>query len=116
MAPVAKKAGKADTEDRSVQPGFALWVFPHEKESLQSSVLNAEKIVLRLGEKSHDIPAAQNSRRIRLFLGGTIQDYTHFFEGDQSAFHHLIQTRKNCLDPLRRFDHFDNDRQILRHA
>ena len=62
MAPVAKKAGKAHSEDRAIQPGFVLCVFRHEKESLQSSVLNAERIVLRLEEKSHDIPAPRTSR------------------------------------------------------
>src|SRR5580704_10060468 len=35
--------------------------------------------------------------KIRLFLGGAIQNYPHIFECYQTTFHHLVQPRKNCL-------------------
>jgi hypothetical protein len=48
-----------------------------------------------------------------LFLCGAIKNHAHFFQCDQSALDHFVQTRKNLLDAFRGFDHFHDNRQIL---
>src|SRR5712675_302993 len=40
-----------------------------------------------------------------LLCRGAIQNHAHFFESDQSAFHHFIQPWKNLLDVLSGVDH-----------
>jgi hypothetical protein len=45
---------------------------------------------------------------------GSVQNHPHFFQRDQSAFHHLIQPRQDLIDAFLRFNHFQNNWQILR--
>src|SRR5256885_2379748 len=51
-----------------------------------------------------------------LFLGGAVQDHAHFFERHKAAADHFIEPRQDGFNFFGRFNHFHNNRQILRQA
>src|SRR5712664_2509245 len=51
-----------------------------------------------------------------LFLGGAVENDSHFFEGDEAAFDHFVEAGKNILDTLGRFDNLEDDGQVLGQA
>src|SRR5882762_1570683 len=51
-----------------------------------------------------------------LLLGGAVEDDADFFEGDEAAVDHFVETGKNLFDALGGFDDFENDGQILRES
>src|SRR5712671_2257439 len=51
-----------------------------------------------------------------LFLGGAVEDDSHFFQRDEAAFDHLVEAGENFFDALARFDNFKHDGQVLGQA
>src|SRR5215470_8944278 len=54
------------------------------------------------------------SRRLNLLFRGAVEDDANFFEGDEAAADHFVETRKNGFDFFCSLDDFDDDGQILR--
>src|SRR5271156_1594682 len=58
----------------------------------------------------------EGEKRLALFLGDAVEDYANFFQGDQSALDHFVETGENGVDAFLRFDDLDNNGQVLREA
>src|SRR5579859_6316103 len=86
------------------------------EESVQSPRWSPKKNALFGQARGSRDQAAKLVGKMGLFLGGPVENHANFFQRDQTAFHHFVQTRKNLLDPFGRFDYFDDDGKVLRQA
>jgi hypothetical protein len=60
-------------------------------------------------------PTAESSlqRQQRLFSCGAVENYAHFFEGDEPSFDHLIEAGEDGVDTLLGLDDFEDDGKIF---
>src|SRR5712664_2913475 len=51
-----------------------------------------------------------------LFVGGAVENYSHFFERNEAAFDHFVEAGENFFDALGGFDDLEHDGQVLGQA